>query len=190
MGETHFELFDPHFDAISCQFALHYCFETEDSARNTLKNISSRLRPGCFFFGTTPDAAAIISALQSTSHASSPIHAISLPKETTEPFTIDNVLERPFGRKYLFTLDGVVQDCPEYLIPMPVLSSLAREYGLELESTMSFPEFYTELSRHQRYEEQLHRMGVIDAKTGSFLSDHERQVAALYLIFVFRRLPL
>lgn len=44
------------FDMVSCQFALHYSFESEAKARRLLQNASDRLKPGGTFVGTIPDA--------------------------------------------------------------------------------------------------------------------------------------
>lgn len=44
------------FDLVSCQFALHYSFETLQQAECMMKNISECLKPGGYFIGTIPDA--------------------------------------------------------------------------------------------------------------------------------------
>jgi mRNA (guanine-N7-)-methyltransferase len=44
------------FHVISCQFAFHYSFETEERARLAIQNISQLLIPGGKFFGTVPNA--------------------------------------------------------------------------------------------------------------------------------------
>lgn len=44
------------FDIVTCQFAFHYCFESLDQADCMLKNISSHLKVGGYFLGTTTDA--------------------------------------------------------------------------------------------------------------------------------------
>jgi len=44
------------FDLCSCQFAIHYAFESEESARRLLKNAVESLRPGGYLIGTMPDA--------------------------------------------------------------------------------------------------------------------------------------
>lgn len=44
------------FDFVSCQFALHYSFETEARARGLLLNISERLKPHGYFICTVPNA--------------------------------------------------------------------------------------------------------------------------------------
>ena len=57
-------LFPPgaQFDLVSCQFALHYAFETEESARTMMANVAARLRPGGVFVGTVPNAAYLVYA--------------------------------------------------------------------------------------------------------------------------------
>ena len=44
------------FDVVSCQFALHYAFATEERARQFVRNAAVRLRPGGIFLGTMPNA--------------------------------------------------------------------------------------------------------------------------------------
>jgi hypothetical protein len=44
------------FDLVSCQFAFHYAFETEQKARDALYNITCKLQPGGIFLGTIPNA--------------------------------------------------------------------------------------------------------------------------------------
>jgi mRNA (guanine-N7-)-methyltransferase len=46
----------PPFDLVSCQFALHYSFETEARARMFACNIGERLKPGGFFVATFPNS--------------------------------------------------------------------------------------------------------------------------------------
>ncbi len=44
------------FDTVSCQFAFHYCFESEEKARTAFKNVAMYLKEGGYFFGTIPNA--------------------------------------------------------------------------------------------------------------------------------------
>ena len=53
------------FDLVSCQFALHYSFETEQTARDFLWNAAERLLPDGHLIATFPDAACLVSALES-----------------------------------------------------------------------------------------------------------------------------
>lgn len=47
-------------DLVSCQFAFHYCFESLPQAECMMRNASECLRPGGFFFGSCPNANAIV----------------------------------------------------------------------------------------------------------------------------------
>lgn len=42
------------YDTISSQFSLHYCFDSEEKADQTFKNIHESLKPGGYFIGTIP----------------------------------------------------------------------------------------------------------------------------------------
>lgn len=44
------------FNITSCQFSLHYCFESLEQAQMMLRNLCENLRPGGFFIGTTVDS--------------------------------------------------------------------------------------------------------------------------------------
>ncbi|XP_037495049.1 mRNA cap guanine-N7 methyltransferase 2 isoform X3 [Jatropha curcas] len=46
-------------DLVCCLQNLQLCFETEESARKLLHNVSSLLKPGGYFFGITPDSSTI-----------------------------------------------------------------------------------------------------------------------------------
>lgn len=52
------------FDAVSCQFAIHYSWTSELDAQNALRNAASRLKPGGLFVGTTTDANVLLRKLQ------------------------------------------------------------------------------------------------------------------------------
>lgn len=94
------------FTAVSCQFALHYMFETEATALTLFRNIAGRLRPGGVFLATVPDAHALIRRLR------------DLPEEGLEfgnsLFTVKFAAEakrrqwcmgdNPFGIRYSFFL--------------------------------------------------------------------------------------
>jgi mRNA (guanine-N7-)-methyltransferase len=52
------------FDAVSCQFAIHYSWTSEVNARNALKNAAGRLKKGGLFIGITTDANVLVKNLQ------------------------------------------------------------------------------------------------------------------------------
>lgn len=174
---------DETFDAISCQFALHYCFDLESSARHTLKMISQHLRKGGAFFGTIPNSEAILSGADpETGRMANDIFSLQFdipPKD----LHLDD--EDIFGVRYVFHLEEAIDSCPEYLIPMSKLAALGKEVGLKLYYALPFGDFYTKYSGERHYHRLLSVMNVIDERSGAFLSPAEQQVADLYLAFCF-----
>ena len=54
------------FDFVSCQFALHYSFESEQRARGLLSNVATRLKQHGYFVCTVPNAHWIVKRLRTT----------------------------------------------------------------------------------------------------------------------------
>ncbi|XP_068621347.1 mRNA cap guanine-N7 methyltransferase [Battus philenor] len=128
------------FDIVSCQFGLHYSFESLGQARRMLTNISECLAPGGYFFGTIPNAYEIVSRAQKASNNmfENRIYQIKLLFDPKKGYPL-------FGGKYDFHLEGVV-DCPEFLVNFNLFVKLAAEYGLELVYKGGFADFYKDYS--------------------------------------------
>ncbi|XP_063839205.1 mRNA cap guanine-N7 methyltransferase [Ostrinia nubilalis] len=138
------------FDLVSCQFGLHYSFESLSQARRMLTNISECLRPDGYFFGTIPNAYEIVSRAQKSKDLTfgNRIFNIKLLFDPKEGYPI-------FGAKYDFNLEGVV-DCPEFLVNFELFVKLAAEFGLELIYKAKFSDFYKDHS--EKYKQLLHRI--------------------------------
>lgn len=89
-------------DVVSCQFCLHYSFESENRARTLLANISKMLRPGSYFIGTIPNSDVIIKHIRKLKPGSkswgNSIYSVEF--ETDPPR--DGHFNPPFGHKYTF----------------------------------------------------------------------------------------
>ncbi|KAL4399806.1 mRNA cap guanine-N7 methyltransferase [Malassezia pachydermatis] len=109
-----FDCFRPKFDTVTMQFCLHYGWDTEESARTMLSNVSKWLRPGGTFIGTIPDEETLFARLDAQ------------PEVTDLSFGNENYRiefeerhesgEKPFGNKYRFWLEDAVDDVPEYVV--------------------------------------------------------------------------
>ncbi|KAI9227679.1 MAG: guanine-N(7)-methyltransferase domain-containing protein, partial [Piptocephalis tieghemiana] len=168
------------FDAVSMQFCLHYAFETEERARQMLRNVSEALRPGGMFIGTLPDANWIVRQLQKVTPAlefGNRILNIRFDQRDTFPI---------FGHRYHFALEDAIDDCPEYLVHFPTLASLAMEYGLRLVYVQPFPIVYETLKEVSPFRELLFRMRVKGGPNPE-MSREEWEVTEAYLAFAFER---
>jgi mRNA (guanine-N7-)-methyltransferase len=171
------------FHAISCQFAYHYSFETEASARHAIKMVAKYLRPGGYFFGTIPDFGEIRRRLLESEDGrriGNDIFTLTLDEGTE--------LEPGFGQRYHFDLEEAIEGCPEYFIPFPVLEALAEEVGLEPILCSPFPRFFETSSKKREHHESVDRMRIVDRRTGAMAaSGEELEAASLYLAFCFRK---
>ncbi|KAJ3146639.1 mRNA cap guanine-N7 methyltransferase [Geranomyces variabilis] len=165
-------------DLVSCQFALHYSFETEEKARIGLTNITKNLKPGGFFIGTIPDANWIVKKLRNTEGLSFGNSVLTIKFEQKETYP-------EFGHKYWFELKDAIDNCPEYLLRFPAFVKLAGEYGLELVYKEKFHDLYQKESQNPQYRDLLTRMNVLNPE-GTMSAD-EWEVAGLYMAFAFRK---
>ena len=186
------------FDVASCQFALHYAFETEETARNFMLNVTERLRPGGRFVCTVPDAFALVGWLRR-----SPGLTFGNSRMTVRFPDLDEKAEREgegavggkwcfppsrlFGLRYFFRLEDAIDDLPEYLVHPVVLESLAAQYGLQLQSSEALHDFvYAHIDDDDNYA-LLRKMGLVDAAlpNGTALTQDEWDVLNVYRAIVF-----
>lgn len=100
------------YDAVTCMFALHYFFQTEESATKAIQLASENLKEGGHFFGVLPSAQYIQEACRD--HITGKLVAqnmkqfVLIPRWKGDP--------QPFGSGYNFTIkDTVTQVCTKHL---------------------------------------------------------------------------
>lgn len=121
------------YDVVSCMFALHYFFGTEDAAKRLLQTVSDHLRPGGVFLGIVPDGQRVVECIN-----------------PADPLSKDGVFDngvmrvralwtgkpRAFGSAYRCSIQGTVtegSEVDEFLVYTSVLEPLAAQYGLVAE---------------------------------------------------------
>jgi SAM-dependent methyltransferase len=109
----------------------------------------------------------------------------------------EDIHENLFGLRYSFTLVegsdhasgiGEAVDLPEWLIPIPVLSALGQQAGLEIDYAQNFHEFYdsrSDPSVHAAAHTSLYNMNVLN-RNGS-ISEDEFEISGLYIALKFRK---
>lgn len=112
------------FDIVSCQFALHYAFRDEKTARTCIQNVSMAMTRGGHFIGTIPDSEYLLNARK---------HLGKRFGDRYHQVKFANKEEiGPFGDGYEFTFTGAVESLTEYLIHKQTLVDLCSDCGLEL----------------------------------------------------------
>lgn len=128
-------------DMVSCQFALHYSFESLPQAERMLENISASLKKGGYFIGTIPNAYDIVGRkrLAKANWFGNSVFTINFEDTLPEPYPL-------FGARYNFHLHEVV-DCPEYLVHFPTFERLAESYGFKILRKRRFQNYYEEMKK-------------------------------------------
>ena len=126
------------FDMISCMFAFHYFFESEESLRNILSQISFSLRENGYFVCVSPLGEKVLELLQNNKSFKNNICYIEKDYETLSDF----------GNKIKFMLSGTLyfgekMMSEEYLIIKDKLVDIAKEYNLTVVEYDSFSKYYT-----------------------------------------------
>lgn len=180
-------------DVVSCQFAFHYAFESEQKARRALLNVSKSLKVGGHFIGTIPDSEFIRYKLNKFNKDvgkpswGNAIYRVTF--ENNEYLKNDQEFPSPFGQMYTYWLEDAIDNVPEYVVPFETLRSLADEYGMALESQMPFNKFFVQevprwIDRFSpKMREGLQRS---DGKYG-VEGDEKEAASYFYTIFVFRK---
>lgn len=180
------------FDCVSCQFALHYSFETETRARDFLFNVSERLKPGGHFIATFPNAEILVKKLRESQSliavknnictvrfddpANNNNNNESIQKEKSflnnsffQSFSTNNNNSKeyfsplsPFGLKYWFNLTDAIDDCPEYLVHLPTLINLCSLFGLICIYSRGLHSIFHDYVNDKKYFHLLKLMKVVD----------------------------
>jgi mRNA (guanine-N7-)-methyltransferase len=188
-----------YFDLVSCQFALHYHFESEQRLNAFLVNVSERLCDGGYFIGTIIEDNVIVKRLRNRKY-------IQNNKYIDEKLTFGNEFysvkfsqknfkkkDGPFGIKYGFYLEdsidnrdeeGNIKYVGEYLIVFKEFEKICKKYGLYLVEKKIFTNFYQDYIKDNFYKKLSMRM-LKDVNTSNMTQQWE--IIQLYTIFVFRK---
>lgn len=153
------------FDAISCQFALHYACESEETFRAFAKNIQKYGKD--VFFGTCSDGKSIYSLL-----AGRKTYMFGSKKQVCGDYTKEyddrETWTEEFGMPVKVFLESFDKPAIEYLVPFEKVTSILEEYGWELVDTKLFTELYA-------------------SQTGITLTSEQQAFSFLNRTFVFKR---
>ena len=137
------------FHITSCQFALHYAFESYDLAFQAIANLGSQLLSGGHVIITTINCFKLLELFKKQND--DPNNTTQEEKRTiqnsifkaTRHFEMDDI--QPFGSGYTFFLVESVNNVKEYLIHPAVLDDLFSLYDMRRIETFGFQEFYAKM---------------------------------------------
>ena len=153
------------FDAISCQFALHYACESEEIFRSFAKNLQKYGRGT--FFGTCSDGQSIYSLL-----AGKKAHLFGSEKqvcgEYSKQYDDRETWTEEFGMPVKVFLESFEKPTIEYLVPFEKVTEILQEYGWELIESKLFGELYAQ-------------------QTGITLTGEQQAFSFINRTFIFKR---
>lgn len=128
------------FDVVSCQFALHYFFESREKLDGFFTNVVDNLKTGGHFIATFMDGKRV--------------DALLTGKDRAEGIVKDSVIwailkgykdgefseSKPYGNKIRVYLENINQLIPEYLVNVDFLIKYANTRGLTLLASQTFGE--------------------------------------------------
>jgi ribA/ribD-fused uncharacterized protein len=136
------------FDVVSCQFALHYACETEESFREFAQNVRDACKEGGTLFGTCSDGRSIYSLLlgKRTHHFKlGDQWAGEYTKEYSDVGESDGIpADDTFGMPVTVFLESFEKPAKEYLVPFKKVTEIMKEMGFDLVESKAFKEIYTE----------------------------------------------
>ena len=179
---------DLQFDFVSCQFAIHYAFDNIKHIKRLFKNITTRLKEGGIFVGTTVDDKKLFEHLKKSDNLEFGNELYNVRFEQKNNF-------KTIGTKYYFTLTEAIPNIPEYLVRFKLFKKVANKYGLKLLYKKSFKEcketlfnFAYEYDLNKRVKDTIFN----SIKTGynriGNIPENQWEICDIYYIFVFEKI--
>jgi len=142
------------FDACSCQFAIHYFFQTEGKLNGFLQNVSDLLRVGGYFFGTCMDGELVNNMFETAEK-----DVVEGMKEGAPIWVLMKRYasynkEEAYGKTVEVFLEMTNKLIPEYLVNFTTLIDKCREYKLELVESQTFKGSYKSYNNMSPVEQQ------------------------------------
>lgn len=132
------------FNVVSCMFAMHYFFQSEEMLDGFLYNVASNLQRGGTFIATFMDGDKVEELLEQS-------HGIAEGRKLDGSIPVWAIIRRyqdaamRYGKVVEVFLENTNRLIPEYLIHLDTLEQKAAQHGLELEETKLFSETFEEL---------------------------------------------
>ena len=131
------------FDAVSCQFTLHYFFENRDKLETMLSNVSGSLKENGYFFGTCFDGVMINDFMNehkgsfiSKGHDEAHVN-YKITREYKEIQILPNT-EDCLGKAISVYFGSIGSTVKEYLVSFDYLVEVAKKYNLSLVKVADF----------------------------------------------------
>lgn len=160
------------FQIATCQFAIHYAFQTVQRAQRMIFNLSSMLSPGGLLVGTTTNALEIVRRLRSArgGQVGNSLYRICTDSEQSVADSVPL-----FNGVYHFQLSDLV-DFPEFFVHPTLLDTLMTQQYMMARRELSRPfnEFFDAFHTNETARSDLANMNALTTHSrDAALPDHD-----------------
>lgn len=190
---------DNGFNVSSCQFAIHYFFETPDTLRGFLKNIAQCTKLNGYFIGTSYDGKIIFDRLKKVKTGDS-IQLVDEGKkiwEVKKIYTDDTFEDNSSSIGYEISVyqESINQDISEYLVNFNYLDRIMEAYGFKIiareeANEMGLPEgsgLFRELFIHMLDEIKRNKFKETLFGAAPNMSTLEKEISFLNRYFIYKK---
>jgi mRNA (guanine-N7-)-methyltransferase len=205
------------FDVVTMMFCLHYAYESEDKARQMLRNVAGALKKGGRIIGCIPNSDVLSEKVeqfnarlaekrktadgQKDGETGDKGAEEGELEETAEwgnsiyrvrfpgKTPEDGIFRPPYGWKYNYFLHEAVEEVPEYVVPWEAFRAIAEDYNLEMRYHKRFDEIWKAEKDDPVLGPLSERMGVRGRNGGELMvSAEEMEAASFYVGFCFEKI--
>ena len=187
-----------YFDLVSCQFALHYHFETKEKLNAFLKNVTERLNDGGYFIGSIIDDNEMIKRLKKININYKNEKFIFGNEFYSVKFSQNkfNMKDDIFGINYGFYLEdsidkknekGQIEYIDEYLIIFDEFIKLCEDYNLYLIEKVNFNDFYDKYTKGPECTQYKNLYLKMLKNVPKNKIKSQREIIQLYTMFAFQK---
>ena len=139
-----------YFDVVSCQFCLHYYFESEVKLISLIKNISDNLKLNGYFIGTCFDGKAVFDLLKGKKIVEG-IKDENVLWKITKDYKIRsfNANKPNFNQKINVFVKSIGETHTEYLVNFDYFTKIMKKYGFEIVEKESFENYYIDYEKNK-----------------------------------------
>ena len=188
------------FNVSSCQFAIHYFFESPDILKGFLKNVAQCTKLNGYFIGTSYDGKLIFNELKNIKKGES-IQLVDEGKKVWEiqkAYNADTFEDNSSSINYEINVyqESINQYISEYLVNYDYLTQLLENYGFVLlkrdelskdstvdESTGLFTDLFTRMNADLKRNPRLAK----EFKDAPNMTPGERQISFFNRYFIYKK---
>ena len=187
------------FNVSSCQFAIHYFFETPDTLREFVKNVAECTKHNGYFIGTCYDGKLVFNELKKTKTGES-IKIIENNKkiwEITKAYGADIFEDDSSSIGYRIDVyqESINQVISEYLVNFDYFNRVMSAFGFELISRDEAKEFglpegsglFSELFLYMLDEIAKNKFKAKDFDEAPFMTSIEKKISFLNRYFIYKK---